>query len=458
MTQNTRNVDVAVVGAGTAGLNAWRSARATGKTALMIDPGPLGTTCARVGCMPSKLVIAAGEAAHHVRQSATFGVHTEGLTIDPVAVMQRVRTMRDVFVNKTLNSYTEAEQEGLLIREPAVFVDAHTLRAGGETIQAKAIVLATGSAPWIPPPYREIGDALLTNESIFELEQLPKSLLVVGAGPIGLELGQAFHRLGVRVTILDLEDRIGGLADPDVAATAREVFGSELDMHLHHQLKEVKRVDDGVKVTFVADDGALRDDPFQYVLVATGRRPNLDGLGLDAAGLAPLPPRNPTTGQLGQSHLFMAGDATGDRMILHEASHEGRLAGRNAARFPTHVAEVQQQTAFGVVFSDPQITAVGVRWTDLDPSCIIEDVDFVAQSRAKVLAKNRGRGKLYADAAGKLIGAELLGPDVEHLGHLLAWVIQLGLSASDVVNLPFYHPVLEEALKAPLGRIAKKTR
>jgi dihydrolipoamide dehydrogenase len=142
-------------------------------------------------------------------------------------------------------------------------------------------------------------------------------------------------------------------------------------------------------------------------------------------------------------------------MILHDAGQEGALAGANAARFP-HVVSKDRQVALGIVFSDPQIAAVGVRANELEPSCIKATVDFVAQPRTKVMGRARGRGELYADATGKLIGAELLGPDVEHLGHLLAWVIQRGLSARDVLELPFYHPVIEEALKAPLRQIAKR--
>jgi dihydrolipoamide dehydrogenase len=449
-------VDVAIIGAGSAGLNAWRSATGAGAKALLLDPGPLGTTCARVGCMPSKLLIAASELAHDAARAAEFGVNVGEVSIDRVAVMARLRRLRDGFVNKTLKGYRHAEAGELLIRERARLVDRNTIRAGEQTYHVNAIVVATGSKPWTPPPYRDLGDVLLTNENVFELPELPSSMLVVGAGPIGLELGQAFHRLGVRVTVLDLEDRIAGLADPEVAEVARTLFKAELDMHLHHELEWVERTSEGVEVAFSDDAGNTRRESYQFVLAATGRRPNLQGLGLDALGLDPLPPVDPLTRQLGDSNIFVAGDATGDRMLLHEAGREGRVAGMNAAHFP-QLQQHERSTPLALVFSDPQVAMVGKRWGEIDPERdLVEVVDFVHQARAKVLGKNRGRGRLYADASGKLLGAELLGPAVEHLGHLVASMTRQGLTASQALELPIYHPVVEEALIGPLRKIASR--
>ena len=440
-------LDVAVIGAGTSGINAWRAATAEGAKALMIDPGPLGTTCARVGCMPSKVLIAAAEAAHHARHGEVFGVRVEGVHVDPVAVMERVRRMRDMFVGKTIERMGGDKR---VLSAPGRFLDAHTIEVGDRRVVAKSIVIATGSRAVVPPPYRELGDALLTNENVFELARVPESLLVVGAGAIGLELGQAFHRLGSRVTVLDLEDRIGGLQDPLVAAKAREIFGEELDLQLRHQLRSVVREGDRVQVRFIDDRGEERNESYQYVLAATGRRPQLDGLGLGAAGLDPLPAVDPQSGQIGDSHFFLAGDVTGDRMLLHEAAHEGRIAGRNAALYP-EIQRDERKVPLALVFTDPQIAVVGQRHDGIDPQRdLVAGLDFRFQARAKVLGRDRGQMQVYASPTGKLLGAEILGPDAEHLGHQLAWVIQRGLSAAEVVELPFYHPVIEEGLEGVL--------
>lgn len=452
------DVDVAIIGAGTAGLNTWRGATEAGAKAVLIDPGPLGTTCARVGCMPSKLLIAAAEAAHRGAHASVFGVHFPTVEIDGVAVMTRLRKMRDLFVTRTKANIDRIDAKGVILHARAQVVDAHTLElSDGRRVHAKQIVLATGSRPWVPPAYRDLGERMLTNDGIFELERVPESLLVIGAGAIGLELGQSFRRLGARVTILDLGDNIAALDDEVVAGAAREIFKKELDLHLHHELRSIEAVDGGVRARFLDDEGVERDETYQYALVATGRRPALEGLGLDKAGLDPLPPVDPHTRRIGESNFFMAGDADGDRMLLHEAAHEGRIAGRNAIRFPD-VEAGRRMTPIALVFTDPEIAVVGMRATELDEDVhIIGELDFRFQSRAKVLARDVGRMRVYADKSdGRLRGATVLGPDAEHLGHLLAWVIQLGLTASQVLELPFYHPVVEEGLQGVLRELAGK--
>lgn len=451
----TIEVDVAVVGAGTAGLNAWKGASSAGAKTVLIDPGPLGTTCARVGCMPSKLLIAAAEIAHDASRASEFGVRIPTIEVDPVAVMERLRRMRDLFVNKTKKGIEAIQKRGGLLDARARIASAHTLElSDGRRVQAKQIVLATGSRPWIPPAYRDLGDRLLTNDEVFELPRIPESLLVVGAGAIGVELGQAFHRLGARVTVLELGDRIAGIEDEKVAAAARKIFKSEIEMHLHHELHSVKSVGGEVEICFIGDDGVEDEQQFEYVLIATGRRPALSSLGLANAGLDPLPPINPRTMQIGDSHFFVAGDVSGDRMILHEGAHDGRVAGRNAARYP-EIEEAPRLTPLAIVFSDPQIATVGMRASEYDESKhIVGELDFRFQSRAKVIARDAGLMRVYADKKdGKLLGATILGPEAEHLGHTLAWAVQQGLDAADVLELPFYHPVLEEGLQGLLRDI-----
>ena len=457
-TPDRRSVDVAIIGAGSAGLNAWRGATSAGASALMIDPGPLGTTCARVGCMPSKLLIAAAEAAHAVGRAAEFGVRVDHIDIDRRAVMERVRRMRDLFVRKTISGGTaSARDRGELIEARARFVGPNTLQAGDTVIEARAVVLATGSRPWLPPAWRDLGDRVITNDDVFELPELPDSLLVVGAGAIGLELGQAFARLGTRVTILDVVGRLAGLDDDAVHETAAALFGAELDIHLRHDLLEATPTDDGVFVRFTGDDGAERAGTWERVLVAAGRRPKIEGLDLHAAGFDPLPPNDPATGRFGASHLFAAGDVTGSRMLLHEAAHEGRIAGANAARLHD-VRAADRKTPLALVFTDPQVALVGLPARELDPERHATGaLDFAFQARAKVLDRAAGRLHVYGEVdTGRLVGASIVGPDAEHLGHLLAWAVQSGLTAAQASEMPFYHPVLEEGLEAALKDLSRQ--
>jgi len=436
-------VDVAIIGAGTAGLNARKAAMAEGASVAIFDPGPLGTTCARVGCMPSKLLIAAADIAHAAHQGDEFGVHSE-VSIDGPGVMRRLQTMRDLFVSKTKMGIGRI---GEPIRERARFIGPNTIEAGSETYRAKAIILATGSMPTVPGPWRAAGEALLTNETIFELDDLPASLLVVGAGPIGLELGQAMQRLGVRVTVLDIAGTLAGLNDPELAAVAREHL--EVPMHLRHQLHSVEPTKDGVRVRFTGEGGDEHDDIWERVLVATGRAPRLDGLNLAAAGLDPLPQVDPETGQIGDSAVYVAGDASGSRLLLHEAAGEGRVAGANAARHP-HTVRSPRKTPLALVFTDPQIAMVG------ETSQFTGDFNFAFQSRAKVLGQDAGRLQVYADANGRLTGATIIGPRAEHLGHLLAWAVQASFDVDQALSMPFYHPVVEEGLQSALNNLKRE--
>ena len=453
-------VDVAIVGAGTAGLTARRAAEAAGASVVVVDPGPFGTTCARVGCMPSKLLIAAAEAAHHAREATVFGVDAE-VAVDGRRVMERVQRERDRFVGFVLRGIDGLRERGILLEGRARFVAPGRLAVDGRgEVDAGAIVLAVGGRPFVPPPFRGLGDRLISSDGIFELESLPESVLVVGAGVIGLELGQALHRLGVRTTLVGF-DRLGPLSDPVVAQSAREALGAELDLQLPYELHEVEAVEGGVRVRWTGPDGE-RDERFERVLVAAGRRNNLDGMGLEHAGV-PLSPRglpavDPTTMQVGNHPVFVAGDASGDRPLLHEAADEGRIAGSNAATYP-RVRAGQRRTPLGIVFSDPNLAVVGAPWSAITERCAVGTIDYGDQGRARVMHQHRGVVRIYATRdCGRILGAELCGPRVEHMAHLLAWAVQAQLTVDDALAMPLYHPVVEEGLRTALRDLRKNLR
>jgi dihydrolipoamide dehydrogenase len=454
-----RVVDVAILGAGTAGLTARRAAKKAGASVLMIDPGPFGTTCARVGCMPSKLLIAAADAAHHARNAGPFGVHAD-VSIDGPAVLQRVRSERDRFVGFVEDVLDDAEAEGELLRERARVVGPGVVEAGAHTVRFASLVIGTGTSPVVPRAYRDVpDDLLLTTERIFEMDDLPESLLVVGLGVIGLELGQAFDRLGVRTTLLGIGGAIGPLMDPEVLDCAREVFGAALDLHPEHDLRRVRVLSDGsgVEVHFVDRHGAERTERFARILMAAGRRTTLPGLGLESLGLDPSGPWpiDPTTLQLGDLPVFVAGDANELHPLLHEASDDGRIAGRNAARYP-EVQVSTRRTTLGIVFSEPQVAVVGQSFAVLgDCAAAVGRIDYADQGRARVQRTNEGIVRIYANASdARLVGAELFGPRVEHLAHLLAWAVQAGLTVDQALQMPFYHPVVEEGIRTALRDLA----
>ena len=227
----TLSADVAIIGSGTAGMSAFRAAREHTKNVVLIESGPYGTTCARVGCMPSKLLIAAAEAAYRAHEAPIFGVHPGPVRIDGNEVMQRVRSERDRFVGFVVETVDEWPADAKL-RGEARFIAPGKLRVGDDIeIDAARVVIATGSAPFIPPGWREkLGDRLIVNDDVFDWMTLPRSVGVVGGGVIGLELAQALHRLGVRVRVLARKNRLGPLTDPELAAKTFEIMTTELSV------------------------------------------------------------------------------------------------------------------------------------------------------------------------------------------------------------------------------------
>jgi dihydrolipoyl dehydrogenase len=453
---NTIHIDVAVIGAGSAGLPAYRAAKAAGASALLIEGGPYGTTCARVGCMPSKLLIAAAEAAHAAASTAPFGVHVDGaIRVDGRAVMQRVKSERDRFVGFVVESVEGIPAEDRLIGY-AKFIDDNLLQVGDHTrVQARSVVIATGSSPYVPAMYRALGDRAIVNDDVFSWDDLPRKVAVVGAGVIGLELGQALSRLGVDVTMLGARGRVGPLTDPAIRAYAQNVFSDAFRFEPRAEIEAATREGDSVHLRYRASDGALVEDTFDYVLVTAGRRPNIDRLALGNTTLeldpTGMPVYDPLTLQAGRHAVFIAGDANGVLPLLHEAADEGRAAGTNAARYP-NVAPLVRRAPISVLFSDPGIAMVGARHADLAPgSFVAGEVSFEDQGRSRVMLRNRGLMHVYVDkATRRFAGAEWIGPDAEHIAHLLSWALQMNLTVDAMLEMPFYHPVVEEGLRTAL--------
>ncbi|MEE8626422.1 MULTISPECIES: dihydrolipoyl dehydrogenase [Methylobacterium] len=454
--------DVAVIGAGTAGLAAYDAATKAGARAVVIERGPGGTTCARVGCMPSKLLIEAARAAHDARHAGVFGVEAGEVRVDGAAVMRRVRALRDDFVASVLDGLDRipAEQR---VAGTARFSDPATLVVDDHTrIVPGAVVIATGSSPSLPEPLRPVADRVLTTDTLFEIGTLPESLAVLGAGAVGLELAQAMSRLGVRVTLLDPAEAVGGIHDPEVAACAAALLGAEIDLRLGATVETATAEGDGVRLTWRLATGERGEGTFARVLAAAGRPPNLSDLDLAAAGLDDpeedgLPDFNPRTLQCGTLPIFIAGDANHEQPVLHEAQRQGWIAGGNAARFP-QVEAPPPWPAFSLIFTHPLIAAIGRAF---DPEAardwVVGETSFADQGRARAMDRADGLIRVYAEPGGRLVGAAMIGPGVEHLAHLMAVAVQEGWTAATFLDRPFYHPTLEEGLQTAVKAVAERT-
>jgi dihydrolipoyl dehydrogenase len=450
-----QKVDVAIIGAGTAGLSAVSEVRKATEDFVLLNGGPAGTTCARVGCMPSKVLIQVANDFHRRHVLTGEGIlGSEGLRIDWTKVLVHVRSLRDHFVCGVLKTVEELGDR--YIQGYAHFREPTVLDIDGQRIRAKRIVIATGSSPIVLQPWQAMIERILTTDTLFEQKQLPCSLAVIGLGAIGIEMGQALARLGLHITGFDQSHGVAGLTDPQVNGYMRAALQREFPLYTG-AAAEVR--DEGKTLSVRSHGDTVHVDK---VLASLGRRPQVAQLGLKNLGLPldeqGLPPYNPTTLQVGHLPVFIAGDANGDRPVLHEAADEGRIAGFNSVQEQPHC--FQRRIRLGIVFSEPQVALVGSSFAELQPQDIaIGMVHFETQGRATVMAERSGMLRVYGDReTGQLKGAELAAPRGEHLAHLLAWAVQQRLTVFEMLQLPFYHPVIEEGLHTALRDLARQVR
>jgi dihydrolipoamide dehydrogenase len=449
--------DVAIIGAGTAGLTARREVARHTDNYVLIEHGPMGTTCARVGCMPSKVLIqVADDFDRRLKFDQQGIIGGQGLSVDTARVMKHVRSLRDRFVRGVTGSQSDWEDH--LIHGRAEFVDPHTLSVNGSLIGAKKIIVATGSRPLILKDWLPYREQLLTTDEFFELDHLPPTMAVFGLGVIGVELGQALHKLGVQVVACTTNQRIGGLTDPDVQNYVVQKLNQEMNIHFS-AAKPLGLTPQGQVRLEVEDKEYVVDK----ILFAVGRVPNIDLIKIENAGVTlderGLPQVDKNTMSLVEApHIFLPGDVNSDRPILHEAADEGVIAGHNAIS--------QQETCFqrrvplGIVFCEPNIATVGQSYAQLtqdQEDFVVGEVSFEGQGRSIVKLKEQGLLHVYVRKSdSKILGAELQAPDGEHLAHLLAWAISLGLTVKEALRLPFYHPVVEEGLRTALRDASRK--
>jgi dihydrolipoamide dehydrogenase len=269
------------------------------------------------------------------------------------------------------------------------------------------------------------------------------------------------HRLGVRVALFGRGNSLAQLSDPAVLANATASLSTELDLRLNAELLGAERDGDSVVLHSRSADGIERTERYAYVLAATGRTPNLQGLDLEQTGLvlnkAGVPLFDPYTMQCGNGAIFIAGDVGNERPLLHEAADQGRIAGTNAGRYPDVQAGLRR-TPLAIAFTDPQIATVGAAFRNLQAGRFaIGEVSFEDQGRSRVMLQNHGLLRVYAElGSGRFIGAEMIGPRAEHLSHLLAWACQNGMTVAQMLDMPFYHPVIEEGLRTALRDVDEK--
>ena len=472
----TRKVSVAVIGAGTAGQNAFRQARKIKDDVVIINDGFWTTTCIAVGCMPSKLLIAAADRAYDTNHSSEFGVHASA-QIDGKQVMERVRAERSHFASY-IEEQVDSWPENNKIAGRARINKQGLIEVNDELIEAEQIIVATGSSTFIPEGWTDkLGKTLLTSDTVFELSDLPKSMAVVGAGAIGLELAQAFTRLGVDVTLFNQVKRVASLKDNDINNKAIDCLSRELTMHLGSKIINVgseavdsqENEDDSSSAAAFIDyedsAGASQQWQGEYVLVATGRRNNIEELGVENLGVELDEKNRPKqldkkTGKIGDLDVYIVGDANANIPLLHVASDEGFSAGSMVCDNKKDAYIRPPATPFSIVFCSPQIVNVGMSLPEIQEDSelehVIGKVSFDNQGRSRVMGVNCGLLHIYGcKKTDRILGASMVAPDAEYIGHILAMAITNNLSIKDMLDTPFYHPTILEGLRTALRDVQR---
>lgn len=449
-----KEVEVAIIGAGSAGLYALSQVRKKTDDYLLINSGPYGTTCARVGCMPSKSLVRIAEYYNDRLDFEKSGIkHSDALEVSIPDVLQRVRDQRDLFVSQNIHHSIAHLGDKALVGK-AEFINLNTLKVGNDEIRAEKIIIATGSSPVYDPDWGAFREHILTTDELFEQKDLPPTLGLLGLGAAGLELGQALARLGIKITAVHSKEFIGGLSDPEINKAMIKLCREEFDIWLGARA-QLSKVGDKIKIR-----SADREILVDKVLVSIGRKPNLDALKLENLGIVldkrGMPNFDPQTMQIEDLPVYIAGDANAYRPLLHEGADEGRIAGYNVVHPPK---AFQRKVSLAVVFTDPNIAFVGKDYKEIkdDDNVLTGSYSFHNQGRALLMNKNVGIANLYVQKNdGKLLGAQIAVPGGEHLAHHIAWAMEQELTVYDMFELPFYHPTFEEGLYMLLLDCIKK--
>ena len=451
---NAYDLDVLVIGGGgSGGFTAATTAMKNGARVGMVEHGRLGGLCILAGCMPSKTLL------HGAAQVKELGV--PGKAAYPRLAAFK-RAVVDHLASGRAQTVADKEKAGLkLYRGRARFVDPHTVEVDGRLISAAAVVLATGSREMVPPLPGLEAAGFLTAEGFMDLTDLPHSLAVLGGGAIALELAQFAARMGVATTLIQRgQDLLSG-EDPRVGALLRRALEDDgVTVFTGTELKEVSRDPEGRTVRF-SHQGQPRAVAAQQVLLAMGRRPNIEGLDLAAAGVevrggAPLVDRFL---RASAPHIFAAGDVTGVMMVVNLAVAQGEVAGHNASR-PDEPRAMDDRVMPRAVFTDPQFASVGlnaVRARAAGLDFLEADYDLGSMGVARTYTQEvRGLMTMRAERGnGRVIGADLVAPEASLMIHDVAVAMKLHGTAQDLAGIPYIHPSLAEVTNFTAGRLAK---
>ena len=447
--------DLCVIGAGSGGLSVAAGAAQMGASTVLVEKGRMGGDCLNYGCVPSKALLAAGHAAQAVRTAPRFGVDAGEPAVDAERVYGHVRdTIAAIAPNDSVERF-----EGLgvnVIQAEARFTGPREVVAGNTVITARRFVVATGSSPFVPPIPGLEAVPFLTNETLFERTgPLPDHLIVVGGGPIGIEMAQAHRHLGARVTVLEM-GTILPKDDPELVAILRaRLIEDGVDLREGTKVVGVEKTGAGVAVRIENGEGESGIDG-SHLLVAAGRRPNVDGLGLDVAGITHSPRGIEVDARLRTTNrkVFAIGDVAGGFQFTHMAGYHAGIVIRNALfRLP---AKVDTRAVPWVTYTAPELAQVGLTEAAARQQLSESDLrvlrwSYAENDRAQAEAETDGLVKVTATRKGKVLGASIIGPAAGE--SIQTWILAIskGIKVGAVASMIAPYPTLGEVNKRAAG-------
>ena len=455
--------DVLIIGGGSAGYAAARTAYDEGGNVGIIDHGPLGGLCILRGCMPTKTILRSSDIMSLMRRAKEFGLSPVTATANLSAIIDRKNRLVAEFAKDRIQALQNSRFT--LYEERASFLSPQEIQVGSQTLTANVIIISTGSVvSRVPiPGLEEVG--YITSDEALELRDLPQSMIVLGGGPVALELAQFFSRIGTNVTLIQRSHHILSEGDEDLARPVEARFREEgMTVFTNTQLHQFT-LKGTQKVAHFTHDEQEKTVAADVILQALGRRPNIDSLNLEAAGVETEKGKVLVDDTMRTNHpyIFAVGDVNGMHEIVHIAIEQGEIAGWNAMHPHDLPRRYDGRLKSQVVFTDPQVASVGLS----ERECRRQHISYMTASypfhdhgKSMTLGEIHGHVKLLADPlTGTILGAHIVGPEAAELIHELIAVMYYHGTVQDLMRIPHYHPTLAEIITYPaeelLGRIPK---
>ncbi len=453
MAKEPIHTDICVIGAGSGGLSVAAGAVQMGASTVLIEKGRMGGDCLNYGCVPSKALLAAAHAAENLRGAEKFGISGGG---SPGVEFSRVHDYVTGVIAGIAPHDSQERFESLgvrVIRETACFTGPREITAGDHTIRARRFVIATGSSPLVPPIAGLDTVPFLTNESLFDLTAAPEHLIIIGGGPIGIEMAQAHRRLGLKVSVVEMATILPH-DDPELVAVLRSRLADEgVALHEGVAAKKVESSGGGIAVV-VEKDGVEQRIEGSHLLVAAGRRANVEGLGLEAAGIDHSPKGIAVDRRLRSSNrrVFAIGDVVGGYQFTHMAGYHAGIVLRNALfRLP---AKVNYSAVPWITYSDPELAHVGLSESqarETHGSVTVLRKSFAENDRARAEGDSDGLIKVMATKKGKILGVSIVGAGAGELIHIWTLALFQGLKIGAMAGFIAPYPTRGEISKHVAG-------